>query len=158
MRQLPPFDLPGGSKTLTVSPYGNVVMINQDYDLLYSDLRNEGSARVPRELPVDCSGWDREFKDGKFNNLEFNSEGNILLVWSENSIGFLAIPTKNAPDGSFNDSMMAINPCPFCELLSDNDVAVGGLGVIDTDADALGFPEDQSTIQLHSLGDLGNDS
>lgn len=126
MRSIPPIDLPGGSKTMAVSPYGNVVMVNQDYELLYSDLRNEGSTRAPQELPVDCSGWDREFKDAKFNNIEFNSEGNILLVWSKNSIGFLAIPTKNAPDGSFDASMMAINPCPFCELLSDNDVVRDG--------------------------------
>jgi hypothetical protein len=120
-------DLPGGSKTLTVSPYGNMVMIDDSYELVFSDLRNEGSSgALPMPLPVDCSRWHQRFKDGKFNNIEFNAEGDMLLVYNERSVGFIAIPTKNAPDGSFDASMMELNPCSFSELLADNDVVRDG--------------------------------
>ena len=55
---------------------------------------------------MDCSGSSKAFEEFKYNNVEFNEDGNMLLVYSAGSVGFIAIPNKNAPGGNLDDNMM----------------------------------------------------
>ncbi len=129
----PPQNLDGGSQTTAINQFGDIVLVNEDYKLVYSALREGGQGKV-RPITVDCSGSSKAFEEFEYNNVEFNEEGNMLLVYSTSSVGFINIPNKNAPGGNFDDNMMELNPCHFCELLSDTDFATskdrGGVSVV----------------------------
>ena len=118
----PPQNLDEGSQTMAVNQFGDIVLINEDYKLVYSALRGGENGKTYPFL-VDCSGSSKAFEEFEYKNIEFNDEGNMLLVYNSSSVGFIGIPNKNAPGGNFDYSAMELNPCHFSELLSDTDFA-----------------------------------
>ena len=98
----PPSNLDGdgGSQTTAINQFGDMVLIGEDYKLVYTALREGGQGQGSvRPFSVDCSGSSKAFEEFKYNNVEFNEDGNMLLVYSAGSVGFIAIPNKNAPGG-----------------------------------------------------------
>ena len=95
----------GMNKTLTVDQYGNAVLLDDQYELYFRDLRagqdDEDSATL--RLEVDCGGGaesGESFAEHKFTNIQFNSEGNVILCHSSTSIGVVTIPASHSgPDG-----------------------------------------------------------
>ena len=82
---------------VAVNQFGDVCSIAEDWSIRLASLKSSEPMDLS-SFPLDSDSMTL-IKSLKFSNIEYNSNGTILLLWSDYSIGVIEIPKALAPDG-----------------------------------------------------------
>ena len=83
--------------TFSTNVHGDMALLTQDGSIKVSNLRS--SSDVLQDLPVDDM---TTLRSHRFTNVEYNADGTLLLLWSDEAAGIIDIPRKLAPEGPLN--------------------------------------------------------
>lgn len=101
-------EMEGFTSTLAVSVNGDVAVLTSEGDLKFGSLRGSNASLTTLEV----FGLSKEEVLG-FKSLEFNKDGNVLLLWSSDRVGFLEM------------SPVAGGPCAYTNIWNIVTVADG---------------------------------
>ena len=97
--------------TFSTNVHGDVALLTQDGGIKVSNLRS--SSDVLQDLPVDDMATIRSHR---FTNVEYNADGSLLLLWSDDAAGIIDIPRKLAPEGPLNVAMHGDCQCKYIPI------------------------------------------